>query len=217
MLNTLYSGKETHTYAKMVRLLMYGGKKDKALSIFFAVLSKIFHKLEEKSPGPFRRYRLYDKGHSANHLKCLGLKAQSPMFSAASNPSESLQMGGNHLQPIGREPQKTLSIEKTLNTFQVLQQGVQNVQPYLEVRKVRVSGKTRQVPSMIGKKRQQTLGLRWLIEAARNRKKQNMTFADSLALEFLDAFEKQGGARQKRNEFHKIAHANRTFLRYRWW
>ena len=139
------------------------------------------------------------------------------MLSAASNPSRSLQIEGNHLQPIRREPQKTLSIEKTLNTFQVLQQGAQNVQPYLEVRKVRVSGKTRQVPSMIGKKRQQTLGLRWVIEAARNRKKQNMTFADSLALEFLDAFEKQGGARQKRNEFHKIAHANRTFLRYRWW
>lgn len=217
MLNTFYSGKETHTYAKMVRLLMYGGKKDKALSIFFAVLSKIFHKLEEKSPGPFRRYRLYGKSHSVNHLKCLGLKGQSPpsMFSAASNPSGSLQIKESSLQP--KDKERTLDIEKTLNTFRVLQQGVQNVQPYLEVRKVRVSGKTRQVPSMIGKKRQQTLGLRWLIEAARNRKKQNMTFADSLALEFLDAFEKQGGARQKRNESHKIAHVNRTFLRYRWW
>lgn len=101
--------------------------------------------------------------------------------------------------------------------FLVLSKAIQNVMPYLEVRKVRVSGKTRQIPSMIRANRQRTLAIRWLIEAARKRQKRNGRLADCLANELIEAFEKQGTARQKRNELHKIAHANRTFLRYRWW
>ena len=44
-----------------------------------------------------------------------------------------------------------------------------------------------------------------------------MRFSECLAPEFIEASQKQGNAIQKRNELHKIAHANRTFLRYRWW
>lgn len=106
---------------------------------------------------------------------------------------------------------------KSSIVFLVLSKALQNVMPYLEVRKVRISGKTRQIPSMIRVNRQQTLAIRWLIEAARKKQKKNGRFTDCLANEFIEAFEKQGNARQKRNELHKIAHANRTFLRYRWW
>ena len=56
-----------------------------------------------------------------------------------------------------------------------------------------------------------------LNEDAKKRKKKTSAFSECLAAEFLGAVEKQGGARQKRNEFHKIAYSNRTFLRYRWW
>jgi small subunit ribosomal protein S7 len=107
--------------------------------------------------------------------------------------------------------------EKVVNIFSIMENAILNVSPFLEVRKVRVSGKTRQIPSMIQKNRQQTLAIRWLIEAAKNNKKKNKTFADCLATEFLEAADKRGGARQKRNELHKVAHSNRTFLRYRWW
>ena len=51
----------------------------------------------------------------------------------------------------------------------------------------------------------------------KKRKKKTNSFSECLASEFLGAVEKQGFARQKRNELHKIAHSNRTFLRYRWW
>jgi small subunit ribosomal protein S7 len=113
------------------------------------------------------------------------------------------------ISPIGKE--------SILNVFSIMENAIINVSPFLEVRKVRVSGKTRQIPSMIQKNRQQTLAIRWLIEAAKKRKKKTSAFSECLAAEFLGAVEKQGGARQKRNEFHKIAYSNRTFLRYRWW
>ena len=107
--------------------------------------------------------------------------------------------------------------DQLMNIFNVLDKGVQNVSPYLEVKKVRISRKTRQLPLMINRKRQKTLAMRHLIEAAHKRQKKMTPISQALALEMIDAFQKQGIARKKRYELHKIAHANRTFLRYRWW
>ena len=44
-----------------------------------------------------------------------------------------------------------------------------------------------------------------------------LTFSQCLADEIFDAFLKQGYARQKRDELHRLAEANRAYIRYRWW
>ncbi len=100
----------------------------------------------------------------------------------------------------------------------VVEQAINNCMPSLEVRKVRVAGTTYLVPAMIAKKKQQTLAIRWMIESAKIKKKTSkLTFAECLAQEIFDAFYKQGHARNKRNELHRLAEANRAYIRYRWW
>lgn len=224
MLKTLYSFQEINIYNKMIRLLMYDGKKDKALVLFFETLTKLMQKIEQskKKSLHYRAYRIFERTRNPNHLVSLGFKSHRIVRSAFYSIDVSCNkhmIGNNDLDAIDTREKnsKAQQGQKMSQAFSILHQSVQNVLPYLEVRKVRISGKTRQIPSMIGKNRQQTLALRHLIEGARKRKKSHMTFSDCLALEFLEAYEKQGSARRKRNELHKIAHANRTFLRYRWW
>lgn len=212
MLNTIYSHKETSTYNKMIRLLMHGGHKNKATTIILETIGKIVKsKRIEKSQNnlscaKYRNYRLFNNKISFDNIKWLGI--ESPKLKESSTKKEFLQ---------NQNLSKTIDKEQVISVYSVIEQAIFNVSPFLEIRKVRVSGKTRQIPSMIQKNRQQTLALRWLIDGAKKRKKKNNTFSDCLAAEFLGASEKQGEARQKRNELHKIAHSNRTFLRYRWW
>jgi small subunit ribosomal protein S7 len=102
--------------------------------------------------------------------------------------------------------------------FRLLSQAVENVTPNLEVRKVRVAGSTYLVPAVLSKKKQETLALKWLLEAAQKRKKNSkLDFSTCLADEILEASRKTGQARQKRDELHRLAQTNRAYIRYRWW
>lgn len=105
-----------------------------------------------------------------------------------------------------------------ISVLHVLAQAVENVTPSLEVRKVRVAGTTYLVPAILSKKRQETLAIRWIIESAKKRKKNlKFNFSECLADEIYEASKKQGNARQKRDELHRLAEANRAYIRYRWW
>lgn len=114
--------------------------------------------------------------------------------------------------------QKTRKHDQALAAPEIMDQAIRNCMPSLEVRKVRVAGTTYLVPAMIPKKKQETLAIRWIIEAAKKKKKTSkFSFAQCLAEEIYDAFLKQGYARTKRNELHRLAEANRAYIRYRWW
>ena len=96
----------------------------------------------------------------------------------------------------------------------VLERALLNVSPTLEVRSVRIAGSTYQIPFPIPFKRQQSLGISWIVKSARNRSERHM--AARLAEELMDASKGVGASVRKRNELHKIAEANRAFAHYRW-
>ena len=100
--------------------------------------------------------------------------------------------------------------------FSQLRVAVGNVQPTLECRKCRVAGSSRLVPAIVSEKRGRTLAVRWIVESARRRRR-NTPFFQCLSQELLDAYQKQGRPRQRREEYHKVAQGNRGALRYRWW
>jgi len=101
----------------------------------------------------------------------------------------------------------------------IFEKAILNLQPFFEVKKVRIAGNTYQVPANLSKKRKEKKAMNWLIESAKEKKKKNTSknFENCLALEIYDAFLKQGTARQKRNDLHKLAEANRAFSHFRWW
>lgn len=95
--------------------------------------------------------------------------------------------------------------------------AVDNIRPRVEVRSRRVGGATYQVPSLVRGKRQESLAIRWLVEAARGRSNSEFhTFAEKLAVEIIDAYNRSGGAIAKREEVEKIAEANTAFSHLRW-
>ena len=98
--------------------------------------------------------------------------------------------------------------------IQVLQQALENVKPVVEVKSRRVGGATYQVPVEVRSTRRQTLAMRWMIEAARERSEKSM--AHRLAHELMDAAENRGAAVRKREDTHRMAEANKAFAHYRW-
>ncbi len=98
--------------------------------------------------------------------------------------------------------------------LEILEQGVRNATPMIEVRPRRVGGATYQVPMEIREDRRMALALRWLIASAR--KRGGKTMADKLAGELMDAYSNQGATVKKKEDTHKMAEANRAFAHYRW-
>jgi small subunit ribosomal protein S7 len=96
----------------------------------------------------------------------------------------------------------------------LLTQALENVKPVVEVKSRRVGGATYQVPVEVRASRRQTLAMRWMIEAARERSEKSM--AHRLAHELMDAAENRGSAVRKREDTHRMAEANKAFAHYRW-
>ena len=96
----------------------------------------------------------------------------------------------------------------------VFEKALDNVSPMVEVKSRRVGGATYQVPVEVRPERRQTLGMRWLIDAARKRKEKTM--GQRVAAEILEAIDGRGSAVKKREDTHKMAEANKAFAHFRW-
>ena len=92
--------------------------------------------------------------------------------------------------------------------------AMNNVMPLLEVKARRIGGANYQVPIEVRPERRQTLGIRWILAAARKRGEKVM--AQRLAGELLDAANNTGAAVKKREDTHKMAEANKAFAHYRY-
>lgn len=98
--------------------------------------------------------------------------------------------------------------------IEVFEKALERVRPLVEVRSRRVGGATYQVPVEVRASRQQSLSIRWILEATRKRNERMMV--DRLANELMDAASDKGAAFKKREDVHKMAEANKAFAHYRW-
>jgi small subunit ribosomal protein S7 len=100
------------------------------------------------------------------------------------------------------------------NPIDILSGALENARPRIEVKSRRVGGATYQVPVELSFERQESLGLRWLVAAARGRKGTPMS--EALAGEIVDAYNNTGTVVKKKDDTHKMAQANRAFAHLRW-
>jgi small subunit ribosomal protein S7 len=99
-------------------------------------------------------------------------------------------------------------------SLEVFEEAMNNVMPLLEVKARRIGGATYQVPIEVRPERRQTLGIRWMLIAARKRGEKLMS--ERVAGELLDASNNSGAAVKKREDTHKMAEANKAFAHYRY-
>ncbi|MEL7264244.1 MAG: 30S ribosomal protein S7 [Planctomycetota bacterium] len=98
--------------------------------------------------------------------------------------------------------------------IEVFEAAIENVKPFIEVRSKRVGGASYQVPMQVSRARQQSLAIRWLLDAIRDKKGRPTHL--KLADELLAAYKKEGVAYTKRENTHRMAEANKAFSHFAW-
>ncbi|MBL9092466.1 MAG: 30S ribosomal protein S7 [Planctomycetaceae bacterium] len=103
---------------------------------------------------------------------------------------------------------------KDIDPGEVFQRAIDNVRPEVEVRSKRVGGAAYQVPMQVNKNRQQSLAIRWVLAAVREKK--GRATHEKLAEEIMSAFKREGAAVTKRDNVHRMADANKAFAHFAW-
>ncbi len=98
--------------------------------------------------------------------------------------------------------------------IEVFEAAVENVKPFIEVRSKRVGGASYQVPMQVNRARQQSLAIRWILLAIREKK--GRAIHQRLAEEILAAYRKEGTAMSRRENTHRMADANKAFAHFAW-
>ena len=98
--------------------------------------------------------------------------------------------------------------------IEVFHQALENIKPQIEVRSKRVGGAAYQVPMQVNRTRQQSLAIRWLLIAVREKKGRPM--AQKLADELAAAYNREGAAMNRRENVHRMADANKEFAHFAW-
>jgi small subunit ribosomal protein S7 len=93
--------------------------------------------------------------------------------------------------------------------IEIFKKAVANATPVLEVRSRRVGGAIYKVPTEVKPERGNSLALRLIVKAARERP--GRTMVKKLANEIIDAYNYSGGAVRKKEDMHKMAQANKAF------
>ena len=96
----------------------------------------------------------------------------------------------------------------------VFEEALQKVGPLTELRSRRVGGANYQIPQEVSSDRRLVLALRWILQAAKDRRGQPMY--RRLAQEIIDASKNEGAAVVRRENTQKMAEANRAFAHLAW-
>jgi small subunit ribosomal protein S7 len=100
------------------------------------------------------------------------------------------------------------------NPLEIFDLAIKNAGPTTEVRSRRIGGANYQVPREVRPERKLTLALRWIRDAARNKKGSPMHI--KLAEELILASKNEGSAIKKKEDTHKMAEANKAFAHFTW-
>lgn len=161
---------------------------------------------DRHTPNPDPKYASVKYAKFINYLMERGKKtvAQKIFYSALESVNEKLSAN------TAAGDNKEVSIPK--DARQVFEQALKNVSPLVEIKGRRIGGSNYQVPMEVLEPRRTALGMKWLIAAARTKK--GMPMHEKLALEIMDAYNKQGGAFKKREDTHRMAEANKAFAHF---
>ena len=113
---------------------------------------------------------------------------------------------------IVEEKMKANKEAEVTDSRQIFDIALKNIAPLMEIKGRRIGGSNYQVPMEVQEPRRTSLGMKWMIAAARARKGAPMR--EKLAAEIVDGFNKIGAAVKKREDTHRMAEANKAFAHF---
>lgn len=99
------------------------------------------------------------------------------------------------------------------NVISLLEKAIRNISPRVQLKAKRVGGATYQVPTLLTRFSSTTTAIKWIIQGSKKRGPKKMCF--KLSLELLEASKNLGNAYRKKEEIHKMAEANKAFVKYK--
>ena len=103
---------------------------------------------------------------------------------------------------------------KIEDPLEIFNQALNNAGPVTEVRSRRIGGANYQVPREVREERRFMLALRWILEAANNKKGKAMKY--KLSDELMQAANNEGSAVKKKEDTHRMAESNKAFAHFAW-
>lgn len=100
-----------------------------------------------------------------------------------------------------------------VSELETFKKALENVTPLVEVRTRRIGGANFPIPQQVRDERKLTLAIRWLVNAARKRNEKS--FAEKLAAEFILAAKLEGAAVKTKTDTHRMAEANKAFSHFK--
>ena len=97
--------------------------------------------------------------------------------------------------------------------LEIWKKALNNIMPYVEVKRRRIGGATFQVPIEVRPERKISLGIKWLIKYSRLRSENTMQ--ERLFGEIISAFKGEGNAVKKKMDIHKMAESNKAFSHFK--
>lgn len=150
-----------------------------------------------------------------------GSQKGKPSQSNATRPRRKPAPGKAAKADSGASPIISEEVVKEKDVVKLILTAVENVKPFFSVRSGfsgAGGGKVLTIPAVMHPRRQRSVAVRWIVDAARNRsKKTGFPLHRSLALELLLASQKRGSAREKRDQTHTLALQNKANIQDRWW
>ncbi|ENN76447.1 28S ribosomal protein S7, mitochondrial [Dendroctonus ponderosae] len=98
----------------------------------------------------------------------------------------------------------------------IFHRAVTNSMPLLQLMPVKRGGVKYQVPVPVSHHRSRFLGMKWLIEASREKDKKTVRFWTQLARELVDASNNSGRVIRRKQDLHRQCEANKAYAHYRW-
>ena len=107
----------------------------------------------------------------------------------------------------------SISAKSEEEALVVFEKALENVSPHVEVKSRRIGGSTFQIPHPVREDRRVSLGVKWMINAARKRNEKTMDA--KLSAELMAAYKEEGAAYKKKQDTHRMAEANKAFAHFR--
>lgn len=166
---------------------------------------------DKHTPDPDPKYTSVKYAKFINYLMERGKKtvAQKIFYSALDIVEE--KMSAEATAPASAKDATSGEVKK-LDSRQIFDIALKNASPIMEIKGRRIGGSNYQVPMEVQEPRRTALGMKWMIAAARGKK--GMPMAQKLALEIMDAYNKQGATIKKREDTHRMAEANKAFAHF---
>lgn len=90
--------------------------------------------------------------------------------------------------------------------------SLRKLEPSFSLRVLTLAGNSYQVPIKIYKNRQMVLACNWILHLSRERSVRN--FGKEVGKLFMETFQDEGLAFQKKEDWHKIGLVNRGYIRF---